>query len=117
MSDVEALKLFDGSRLEAIKKLIGMIKQIDPDKLNGFVTWLTDLLGSLFGASDVSAMALDADEDAAVAEAFADGQFQAQSLNLAAIIALVKLIISIWQSLRPKPEMPKGNDSSRIQHL
>jgi len=100
MSDVEALRLFDGSRLEAIKKIIGLLKGIDPDKLNAFVGWITELLGSLFGTPGASA--LDADEDAEIAQAFG-GDATAQALNLAAIVALVKLVISIWQSLRAKP--------------
>ncbi len=90
------------ARREMIAKVIALLKSIDTERINAFVKWATDLLamiGPVLGLADE----WSDDDEAAVSEAFSAGEFQALALDLAAIIALVKLIIQIFSALRGKP--------------
>jgi hypothetical protein len=90
------------ARRELIAKVIALLKSIDTEKINAFVKWATDLLamiGPVLGLADEWSQ----DDEKQVAEAFAGGEFQALALDLAAIIALVKLIIQIFSALKGKP--------------
>jgi len=108
----EAYRTRDRGRLiAAIRKMLDLFQAIDVDKIRGIlesididrIVELITLVGGLFGGSQraVTASKPALDLHQCVAEAKAQqGSVSAQAINIAAIVAIIRLILSIVGRLR-----------------
>lgn len=101
-----------GDRLGVIKKLIELLKTIDPEKINSVLTFLLNTLTMLFGAAGLSLPAgepvLESEEHAVAAEA----ETSIRGIDFALLMQVIKLIMQIIGSLKGTPAPSAASETS-----